>query len=403
MSDIITERPPGPEFVFPAFDKTKFDSSLQEQSTSVGQFGQKLTTLLGSSGKNVFISPLSIHECLLMAGNGAMGSTLHSMKETLCLPNASSDEPVCAFYQHASFDVDGRKTDGESGTSLHNGELAVDFGQVSSLRWVSFGERVCLRCDSEIDGFLKSRDCLSHQRVGEHEYEGLDQASRNQLAPDHKMVLVNTVHFQQDFKVKFEQSKTRKQDFTLFDGEKRKVNMMHMKHALRTCHNSDVSVVCLDFAHPEAMMILILPNETGQNAILDPKEFSALVKECTPSRCDLFPVSFATLFELECSEELKEPLTALGMGAAFSDAAEFPRISPQPLKIDQVIHKTVLKVAENGVEAAAATAVTMGLLMMPPPEAPVPQLVFDRPFIVALADKRNDLVFFEGLVTSLAL
>ncbi|KAK2961170.1 hypothetical protein BLNAU_3938 [Blattamonas nauphoetae] len=91
------------------------------------------------------------------------------------------------------------------------------------------------------------------------------------------------------------------------------------------------------------------------------------------------------------------------MGVAFSDAAEFPRISPQPLKIDQLIHKTVVKVAENGVEGAAATAVMMGLLMMPPPEAPVPQLVFDRPLIVALADKRNDLVFFERLVTSLAL
>ncbi|KAK2961072.1 putative Serpin [Blattamonas nauphoetae] len=236
--------------------------------------------------------------------------------------------------------------------------------------------------------------------------KGLIKQVVNQLAPDHKMVLVNTVHFQQDFQVKFEQSKTRKQDFTLFDGEKRKVNMMHMKHALRTCHTSDVSAVCLDFAHPDAMMVLILPNETGQNALLstagkylDPKEFSALVKECTPSRIKLH----LPKFELECSEELKEPLTALGMGTAFSDAAEFPRISPQPLKIDQVIHKTVLKVAENGVEAAAATAVMMGLLMMPPPEAPVPQFVFDRPFIVALADKRNDLVFFEGLVTSLAL
>ncbi|KAK2949237.1 hypothetical protein BLNAU_15840 [Blattamonas nauphoetae] len=67
----------------------------------------------------------------------------------------------------------------------------------------------------------------------------------------------------------------------------------------------------------------------------------------------------------------------------------------------QVIHRTVLKVAENGVEAAAATAVMMGLLMMPPPEAPVPQLVFDRPFIVALADKRNDLSKISSLLERL--
>ncbi|KAK2940867.1 hypothetical protein BLNAU_24235 [Blattamonas nauphoetae] len=47
------------------------------------------------------------------------------------------------------------------------------------------------------------------------------------------------------------------------------------------------------------------------------------------------------------------------MGVAFSDSAEFPRISREPVKIDQVIHKTVLKVTENGVEAAAVTVVKM--------------------------------------------
>ncbi|KAK2946205.1 hypothetical protein BLNAU_18881 [Blattamonas nauphoetae] len=43
------------------------------------------------------------------------------------------------------------------------------------------------------------------------------------------------------------------------------------------------------------------------------------------------------------------------MAAAFSNNAQFPRISPEPLAIDQVIHKSVLKVNEEGVEAAAAT------------------------------------------------
>ncbi|KAK2942192.1 putative serine protease inhibitor [Blattamonas nauphoetae] len=329
MSDIITE------------NHQALNLCFQHQSTSVGKFGQKLTTLLGSSGKNVFISPLSIHECLLMAGNGAMGSTLHSMKETLCLPNASSDEPVCAFYQHASFDVDGRKTDGESGTSLHNGELVVDFGQVSSLRWVSFESESVFDATAKSMDFSKAETVSAINEWVSTNTKGLIKQVVNQLAPDHKMVLVNTVHFQQDFQVKFEQSKTRKQDFTLFDGEKRKVNMMHMKHALRTCHNSDVS----------AKLGRMLLSTAGK--YLDPKEFSALVKECTPSS-----------FELECSEELKEPLTALGMGRRSQMLPSSPNLASTTQ--NRVIHKTVLKVAENGVEAAAATAVMMGLLMMPP-------------------------------------
>ncbi|KAK2948363.1 putative Serpin (serine protease inhibitor) [Blattamonas nauphoetae] len=265
MSNIITEKPPGPEFVFPAFDKGQFDASLREQSASVGKFGQKLVTLLGASGKNVFISPLSIHECLLMAGNGAMGSTLHSMKETL--------------YQPDPFDVVNWKTNGESGTSLHNGELALDFRQVSRLR----------------------------------------------------------------------------------------------------C-NYEISAVCLDFMHPDAMMVLILPNAAKY---LEPTQFSGLVQRCASSRIDLD----LPKFEVECSEDLKNPLTSLGMGVVFSDAAH------------QVIHKTVLKVTENGVEATAVTAVGGGFGCARP--QPPKRLYFNRPFIVVLADKRNDLIFFEGLITTL--
>ncbi|KAK2940295.1 putative serpin family protein [Blattamonas nauphoetae] len=187
------------------------------------------------------------------------------------------------------------------------------------------------------------------------------------------MLLVNTVHFQQDFKVKFKRNTTYPQDFTQFDGVKRKVPMMHMKHPLRYCHNSDVSAVCLDFVHPDAMMVVILPNETGQNALLsaaeqylEPQRFSALVEQCSWREIKLH----LPKFELECEEELKDPLTALGMGEAFSDAA------------DQVIHKTVLKVAENGVEAAAATVVIEDDGAGPPPASPPPQLVVRSSFIL---------------------
>ncbi|KAK2948127.1 putative Serpin [Blattamonas nauphoetae] len=400
MSNIITEKPPGPEFVFSTFNKTKFEASLQDQSASVGQFGQKLTTLLGSSGRNVFISPLSIHECLLMTGNGAMGNTLRSMKETLCLPNASSDEPINSLHSMLT-----------AGRQMEN---RIPLFTMANSLWISDKFRVysgfLSESESIFDATAKSVDFSSRKTVSaindwvSTNTKGLIKKVVKRIEPHHKMLLVNTVHFQQDFKVKFKRNTTYPQDFTQFDGVKRKVPMMHMKHPLRYCLNSDVSAVCLDFVHPDAMMVVILPNETGQNALLStaeqyfkPQRFSALVEQCSWREIKLH----LSKFELECEEELKDPLTALGMGEAFSDAAEFPRISPDPLKIDQVIHKTVLKVAENGVEAAAATVVMEDDGAGPPPASPPPQLVFDRPFIVALADKRNDLIFFEGLITSI--
>ncbi|KAK2962034.1 putative Serpin (serine protease inhibitor) [Blattamonas nauphoetae] len=151
-------------------------------------------------------------------------------------------------------------------------------------------------------------------------------------------------------------------------------------------------------------MVLILPNETGQNALLstaekylEPQMFSALVEQCRFKDINLH----LPKFNMECTEDLKEPLTALGMGEAFSDAAEFPRISPASLKIDQVIHKTVLEVTDNGLTVAIEIAFSE--LDMPArfPLNPSLELVFDRPFIVTLVDRRNNLIFFEGLVTTL--
>ncbi|KAK2955463.1 putative Serine protease inhibitor 42Dd [Blattamonas nauphoetae] len=399
MSNIITEKPPGPEFVFPAFDKRQFDASLREQSASVGKFGQKLTTLLGASGNNVFISPLSIHECLLMAGNGAMGSTLHSMKETLCLPNASSDEPINLLHSMLS-----------AGRQMEN--RAPLFTMANSL-WISnkFPVYAGFLSESEsvFDATAKSMDFSKPETIKainswvNTNTKGLIKQVVYRLEHDHKMVLVNTIHFKPDFRNKFKKSNTRKSEFTLFDGVRKTVDMMNMTKFLCYCRNSDISAVCLDFKHRDAMMVLILPNETGKNALLsaadkylEPKRFSGIVRECASSRIDLD----LPKFEVECSEELKDPLTALGMGVAFSTSAEFPRISREPVKIDQVIHKTVLKVTENGVEAAAVTFVAMSPGCPSSPQPPQ-RLCFDRPFIVVLADKRHDLIFFEGLITTL--
>ncbi|KAK2963642.1 putative Serine protease inhibitor 42Dd [Blattamonas nauphoetae] len=398
MSNIITEKPPGPEFVFPAFDKGQFDASLREQSASVGKFGQKLITLLGASGKNVFISPLSIHECLLMVGNGAMGSTLHSMKETLCLPNASSDEPINSIHSMLT-----------AGRQMEN--RAPLFTMANSL-WISdkFPVYAAFLSESEsvFDATAKSLDFSKPETVTainkwvNTNTKGLIKQVVDKLKPDDKMVLVNTIHFKPNFRIKFKPSETRKKTFTLFDGVRKTVDMMNMTDTIRYCHNSEVSAVCLDFVHPDAMMVLILPNETGKNALLsaaskylEPTQFSGIVRECGISRIYLD----LPKFEVECSEDLKNPLTSLGMGVVFSDAAQFPRISPEPVKIDQVIHKTVLKVTENGVEATAATFDSMDACFTCP--QPPKRLCFDRPFIVVLADKRNDLIFFEGLITTL--
>ena len=90
---------------------------------------------------------------------------------------------------------------------------------------------------------------------------------------------------------------------------------------------------------------------------------------------------------------MNDVLTALGMGVAFSPgAADFTKMyAPGGIWIDQVKHKSFVKVDEEGTEAAAATSVAMV------DSAPMP-VVVDRPFVFVLREKLSGTILFMGKV-----
>ena len=93
----------------------------------------------------------------------------------------------------------------------------------------------------------------------------------------------------------------------------------------------------------------------------------------------------------------KETLKSMGMTAAFSDGADFTRISKKgDLKITDVFHKTFLRVDESGTEAAAATAGVVGTKSV---ELSKP-FVADHPFVFYLHDTKTGRVLFMGRVTA---
>ncbi|MFJ9107759.1 serpin family protein [Streptomyces sp. NPDC102283] len=86
-------------------------------------------------------------------------------------------------------------------------------------------------------------------------------------------------------------------------------------------------------------------------------------------------------------------LPALGVRLAASDAADFSGLSPERLAISAVVQEAVLKIAEEGVEAAAVTVVPMRPGAAPRQER-VRHIVFDRPFgVVVLAGTEDTPLF----------
>jgi serpin B len=80
---------------------------------------------------------------------------------------------------------------------------------------------------------------------------------------------------------------------------------------------------------------------------------------------------------------LKDLLSGLGMGVAFTPAADFSALSPQACCIGFVEQAATLQVGEKGTVASAATAVG---IMPSAAQVPVREITFDRPYLLLVTD-----------------
>jgi serpin B len=98
-------------------------------------------------------------------------------------------------------------------------------------------------------------------------------------------------------------------------------------------------------------------------------------------------------FEIEYEKSLKDVLSAMGMGVAFTEFADFTGINRQGnLQITEVKHKTYVKVDEEGTEAAAVTSVEIGWVSVPIP------FTVDRPFLFVIHENHSGTILFMGKI-----
>ena len=104
-------------------------------------------------------------------------------------------------------------------------------------------------------------------------------------------------------------------------------------------------------------------------------------------------------FEMRSRLRLNDVLTALGMSNAFDrSAADFSGMNGRrDLFLSDVIHEAVVKVNEEGTEAAAATGAVMQLMSAGPP--PV-TFNADHPFIFFIRHNQSGSILFLGRLSN---
>lgn len=103
-------------------------------------------------------------------------------------------------------------------------------------------------------------------------------------------------------------------------------------------------------------------------------------------------------FTIKREHKLNAFLIRMGMNVAFSNGADFSRISDKHLKISRAFHKAMIEISEEGIHAATSSSVAMILrsrshLLL--------NFTVDRPFVFLIRDRSNQITLFSGIINKL--
>ncbi len=358
------------------------------------QFGLELfQTVLANedSTKNVMISPLSATLALAMTYNGAAGNTKTAFENTFHLNGLTTTEI------------------NQSMLDLCDALVSVD-----KLVKMKIANSIWYRNTFQVeDDFINTNKKYYHAEVAALDFTNpnskntinnwVDNQTEHKIPsivdnikPTDIMFLINALYFKGDWKSEFKTANTENKPFHLVNGDVKQVPTMSQETEMGF-YNSDLfTAVELPYGRGNFSMFLMLPNEGKTLAELE----NALTQENWQNWMENMgsPVKMTInlpKFRFEYARLMNNDLIKLGLGIAFTDAADFTKInSGGELSISRVKQKTYVEVNEEGTTAAAATSVAVGVTSAGPGEV----ISFDHPFLFAIRENTTGSILFIGRV-----
>ncbi len=367
-----------------------------ELVTATNRFAPSLLAHVNASraDENVFLSPLSASMALGMTMNGAAGATRDEMQAALGF-GTTSQQAVLASYRDLI-------------SLLRTLDPKVDFRIANSIWYKStfapaiapaFLAEAKQYFDATSQGldFAKPASLSIVNDWVKTSTNGKIPTIVDALPDDLVMLLVNAIYFKGDWRQAFDRSQTANAPFATASGSSISVPMMHRTAMTRAGVVDGRTVVELGYGGDAFVMWVILPREgESVNALVDSLGATgwAIAQQLATMEVELTLPRFSLSWEAT----LNAPLQAMGMQRAFVGGdADFTRLAPgagHDLYISFVKQKTFVDVNEIGTEAAAATAVGVGVVSLP--QRMVVRV--DRPFVFAIRERLSGTVLFVGKI-----
>ena len=232
--------------------------------------------------------------------------------------------------------------------------------------------------------------------------EGLIKKILDETSPDMLAYLLNALYFKSQWSSKFDKGMTAEEDFLdPASGKKSRVKMMKTERTMDYMAAKTFQAVRLQYGNGAFSMTVLRPKDgcsvSDVTAELEANDWNVLKNSFSGATVDLWLPRFETTFHIKLNDILSE----MGMPSSFNgSAADFTAMSPYALCLSFVNQDAVIKVDEEGTEAAAISSA--GMMKNTSVGSPDPFIVFhaDRPFIYLITEKSTGAVLFAGRYSS---
>lgn len=343
------------------------------------------------ANENGLLSPVSLTTALAMASNGARGTTREAIYETLRFGDFDA-LAINEYYQKLIRDLP--KLDFKTSLDIANSiwykqdfSVAPDFLKVNSQYYHAQVEALDFAdpaAPDRINAWVKAN---THDKI---------PSIIDQISQDMVMYLINAIYFKGDWAQQFDKSKTTERNFIREGNSVLETDFMHINENFGVYRGDEVEAVELPYGDNKYSMVIVKSSRGLSPAqVLDKLTGGTTWNDLTANLRSVKTNLWLPKFKFSFERQLKDDLTALGMGLAFSDRADFTGIQEQGnLTISEVKQKAFIEVNEEGTEAAAATSVGITVTSMPQ----IYEFDVNHPFLFIIREVSSGLILFVGQV-----
>jgi len=350
------------------------------------------------SNDNIFFSPWSISTAMAMAYEGACGDTADEIQDVFHFPVDDSSRRSSFAKMLNTINKAGGKYKLHTANALwlqkdypflkhyKNTVSKYYLGEIKNLDFVNNPTG----SSSDINSWVSKNTNNKIKKI-------VSPDMFNELS---RAVITNAIYFKGKWEHQFDRDDTKPEDFTLESDEKIKVPTMKLTDEdldFNYVEVDGVQILEMGYQGDKISMLVLLPriNMDYLESILSEEKLQEWRNKLKPETVYIYMPKYT----FETSYSLSDHLKSMGMNLPFTwPGADFSGMDGTDLLyIDKVLHKAYIDVYEEGTEAVAATAISVGA------GAAMPHYVefrADHPFIFIIQERETGNILFMGKVTN---